>query len=200
MERFIVFLRHGIAEEAAADKPDAERTLTYDGHSRMKQVGRGLADLFPRADALLTSPLVRSAQTALWIAKAYRGAVHPETTDALAPETSAQALLAHIASLDAKRPILVGHEPLLSSAVAALVGIDAKVLDLKKGGCLGVRLPAEGGAILEWVLPPRVLRRVRRDRERKRVGTGCAGPAPVATGNGPPQAVPTRARPAGVIH
>ena len=161
VERFVVFVRHGIAEEAGADKPDAERALTYEGHSRMKQIGRGLADLFPRADALLSSPLVRSVQTALWIAKAYRGALHPEVTDALAPEAGAQALLEQVARLDAKRAILVGHEPLLSSAVAALVGIDAKVLDLKKGGCYGVRLPAGGGAILEWALPPRVLRRVR---------------------------------------
>lgn len=160
-KKFVVFLRHGIAEERSADKPDAERTLTYEGHSRMKQVGRGLADLFPRADALVTSPLVRSVQTALWIAKAYRGALHPETTDALTPETSAADLLDYLARIDAKRPILVGHEPLLSAAVAKLVGIDPRVLDLKKGGCFGVRIPAEGNPILEWALPPRVLRRVR---------------------------------------
>jgi phosphohistidine phosphatase len=159
-EKFVVFLRHGLAEERSADKPDAERTLTYEGHARMKEIGRGLEDVFPKADALLSSPLVRATQTALWVAKAYRGALHPETTEELAPERTAAELLAYVRSLDAVRPILVGHEPLLSSAAAALVGIDSKSLDLKKGGCFGVRIPPAGSPVLEWVLPPRVLRRV----------------------------------------
>lgn len=160
-EKFIVFLRHGIAEDRSPEKPDAERTLTYEGHARMKEIGRGLEDLFPKADALLSSPLVRATQTALWIAKAYRGALHPEITDELLPERSAAQLLAFVRSVDAVRPILVGHEPLLSTTAAALVGIPAASLDLKKGGCLAVRIPPDGPPVLEWVLPPRVLRRVR---------------------------------------
>ncbi len=160
-EKFVVFLRHGIAEERSAEKPDAERTLTGDGHARMKEIGRGLQDVFSKADALLSSPLVRATQTALWVAKAYRGALHPQATEELAPERTAAELVAFVRSLDAVRPILVGHEPLLSSAVAALVGIPPAALDLKKGGCLGVRIPPDGPPVLEWALPPRVLRRVK---------------------------------------
>jgi phosphohistidine phosphatase SixA len=161
VERFVVFFRHGIAEERSDGKPDAERALTYEGHARMKQIARGLEDLFPKADALLTSPLVRSAQTALWIAKAYRGRLHPEATDELLPERTATDLISYVRNVDALRPILVGHEPLLSSAVAALVGIDPRALDLKKGGCLGVRIPPDGPPVLEWALPPRILRRAK---------------------------------------
>lgn len=160
-EKFVVFLRHGIAEEPTGEKPDAERSLTYEGHTRMKEIGRGLEDVFPKADALLTSPLLRATQTALWVAKAYRGALHPEITEELSPDTPPAQLVAYVRSVDAVRPILVGHEPLLSSAVAALVGIAPEALDLKKGGCVGVRIPPEGAPVLEWVVPPRVLRRVR---------------------------------------
>jgi phosphohistidine phosphatase len=160
-DKFVVFLRHGLAEEPSPEKADAERTLTYDGHARMKEIGRGLEDLFPKADALLSSPLLRAVQTALWVAKAYRGSIHPQPTEELAPERTAAELTAYVRSLDATRPILVGHEPLLSGAVAALVGIAPDALDLKKGGCFGVRIPPSGPAVLEWALPPRVLRRVR---------------------------------------
>lgn len=160
-EKFVVFLRHGIAEDRTEEKPDAERTLTYEGHARMKEIGRGLEDVFPKADALLSSPLVRATQTALWIAKAYRGALHPEITEELLPERAPSQLLAFVRSVDAIHPILVGHEPLLSGAVAALVGLPPGALDLKKGGCLGVRIPPDGPPVLEWALPPRVLRRVK---------------------------------------
>ncbi|HEY0592227.1 MAG TPA: histidine phosphatase family protein [Thermoanaerobaculia bacterium] len=160
-EKFVVFLRHGIAEDRTDEKPDAERTLTYEGHARMKEIGRGLEDLFPKADALLSSPLVRATQTALWVAKAYRGALHPEIAESLLPESSPERLIDFVRSVDAVRPILVGHEPLLSMTVAALVGIAPEALDLKKGGCLGVRIAPTGAPVLEWALPPRVLRRVK---------------------------------------
>ena len=32
-------------------------------------------------------------------------------------------------------------------------------IELKKGGCYGLRLTADGNAHLEWMLPPRAMRR-----------------------------------------
>jgi phosphohistidine phosphatase SixA len=63
--------------------------------------------------------------------------------------------------------MIVGHEPNLSNLLALLLtgATDGVTIDMKKGGCAALELTAltpRGGATLLWLLPPRVLRRVRR--------------------------------------
>jgi phosphohistidine phosphatase len=157
-ERFLVFLRHGIAEEATPEKNDEDRGLTREGHTRTKEIARGLAELLPKVEAIYTSPLLRAVQTALWVSKAYRSRAQVLTVDALAPAAAKRQFRALLKTITATRAVIVGHEPSLSAGVSALVGID--VPELKKGGCYGVRLLADGTAELEWLLPPRVLRRL----------------------------------------
>ena len=158
-ERFIVLLRHGIAEDPVEGKQDAERALTAEGHARMKQIGRGLEKAFPKATAIYSSPYLRAVQTALWVAKAYRSRVTPETADVLAPGSSPQDFAAFVANLESRRVVLVGHEPTLTDNVMNLVGMPVSRLELKKGGCYGVRLHGDG-AVLEWLLSPRILRKL----------------------------------------
>ena len=63
-------------------------------------------------------------------------------------------------SREERRVIDVGHEPTLSDDMAALVGIEPARVELKKGGCYGVRIAPDGTATLEWLLSPRVLRKI----------------------------------------
>ena len=156
-ERFIVLFRHGIAEERSAEKPDGERELTGEGHRRMKEIGRGLKELLPKADALYSSPLRRALQTSEWIARAYDRRLTIEATAALAPESDAARFRQLLAAIAARRPIFVGHEPTLSAFMLALTGIQSAAMELKKGGCYGIRVGA-GSAYLEWMLPPRAMR------------------------------------------
>src|SRR5687768_13625549 len=74
-ERFVILLRHGIAEEAEAAKKDADRSLTERGHARMRSIARGLERLAPDMQAIYCSPYLRAVQTALWVAKAYRSEI-----------------------------------------------------------------------------------------------------------------------------
>ena len=157
-ERFIVFLPHGIAEEPAADKKDEDRSLTDEGHAKMKQIARGLVRALPKADAIYSSPLLRAVQTALWVSKACRSRANVNTVEALEPDATKKQFLALLKSIDARRAILIGHEPTLTAHVSALTGVD--VPELKKGGCYGVRLLPDGKAELEWLLPPRLLRKL----------------------------------------
>jgi len=150
---FIVLLRHGIAHPRGT-KPEEERDLTDVGHKRMKEVARGLANLFPKAGALLSSPLLRCMQTAEWVEKAYGGRLHIELRDELRPEGDRAALRALAEATHKQRVILVGHEPWLSES------IQRPELELKKGGCYGLRVSADAMQ-LEWMLPPRALRRLR---------------------------------------
>jgi len=157
-ERFIVLLRHGIAEDATPDKKDEDRGLTAEGHARMKQIARGLESALPKAQAIYSSPLLRAVQTALWVSKAYRSRANVNTTDALSPAATSKQFLALIKSIQERRAVIIGHEPVLTEGLRALVGVEG--LELKKGGCYGVRLLPDGKALLEWMLPPRILRKL----------------------------------------
>jgi phosphohistidine phosphatase len=161
-DHFLVLLRHGIAEDKSEAKPDEERSLTVEGHARMKQIAKGLERAFPKAQAIYSSPLLRSVQTALWVSKAYRSRIKVNTTNALIPGSSHAAFDEFMKSLKERRTIIVGHEPNLSDNVIALVGLPSgNGIELKKGGCYGVRVRADdGSASVEWLLSPRILRKL----------------------------------------
>lgn len=158
-ERFLILLRHGIAEERTEDKKDEDRSLTAEGHARMKEVARGLGRIFPKAQLIVSSPLLRAVQTALWVSKGYRSKVEVATNDALSPGAAAKKFLAFVKTVREQRIIFVGHEPTMTEHLRALTGIEC-ALELKKGGCYGVRLNADGTAVLEWMLTPRILRKL----------------------------------------
>jgi phosphohistidine phosphatase len=160
-ERFLILLRHGIAEEPTAAKRDEDRSLTAEGHSKMKEISRGLAEALPKTDAIYCSPLLRCVQTALWVSKGYSSKANVTTTDALAPGSTPEQFLQLVATITARRVVIVGHEPNLTRALAAITGIaDLRALELKKGACYGVRIGADGQATFEWLLTPRVLRKM----------------------------------------
>jgi phosphohistidine phosphatase len=60
----LYLIRHGIAGEADSQVNDAERQLTAKGHQKTKVVALRLYEIGVRFDLILTSPLVRSRQTA----------------------------------------------------------------------------------------------------------------------------------------
>jgi len=159
-EKFIVLLRHGIAEPHGARADDDARILTETGNRRMKQIGRGLEKRFPKAELIYSSPLIRCVETAEWVEKAYGSSITFKTSEALKPDATIDDFHALIDGSEARRIICVGHEPNLSKAMLAVTKMSSDgAIELKKGGCYGIRLFAGGAAQLEWMLPPRVLRR-----------------------------------------
>jgi phosphohistidine phosphatase SixA len=161
IERFIVLLRHGLAEDATPEKKDEDRGLTAEGHARMKQIARGLERALPKAEAIYSSPLLRAVQTSLWVSKAYRSRLNVNTVEALIPGAGPKQFRALVDQIEERRAIIVGHEPNLTDNLRALVHIkESDAIELKKGGCYGIRLHPDGTAILEWLLPPRILRKL----------------------------------------
>lgn len=158
MEKFVVLLRHGIAHPRGSE-PDETRGLTDEGHKRMKEIGRALNLVFPKTEAVISSPLRRCMQTSEWVIKAFHGEIGLTTSTALRPEATATELQTLIAETAARRMILVGHEPSLTAGMLHLTNMhnDGEV-ELKKGGCYGIRILESGEAKLELMLPPRVLR------------------------------------------
>jgi phosphohistidine phosphatase len=149
-----VLLRHGIAEDPSPEKNDLDRELTAKGRRRMDAIAAGLARVFPEAEAIYSSPAVRAMQTAEPVAKEY--GLKIKKSDALAPGQSSRALVDEV---DVDFAIFVGHEPTLSKLMLDLTNIRAEI-ELKKGGCYGIAFDG-GSARLEWILSPRVLRRLR---------------------------------------
>ena len=124
----IWLLRHGDAQDGS---PDAERPLTDKGRDQSRAAGAALRALGVELDACLTSPKVRSVDTAR-LACAVLGDVEPQLEPKLAGGPfDAEALAAGLGD----EVLLVGHDPDFSSAVHALTGAQVR---LKKGGLAGV--------------------------------------------------------------
>lgn len=158
----LVLVRHAIAEERGPAWPDDdERPLSREGMRKWKQAARGLALLVPRADALLTSPLVRTWQTAEVLAQSMHGSIKLEPFTALRPDTRIVDTIAALKARPVKgTAVLVGHEPLLSELASSLLHLHGP-LEFKKGAALSLvtqGLGARGPARLEWFVTPRVLR------------------------------------------
>lgn len=155
MELF--FVRHGIAEEAAADATDEARALTEEGISKMQAAAKGMKKLGVRPDLLLSSPLVRARQTADIVATILGSTV--TETPILSPGCDLQDIMRLLAeNRAAQQVMLVGHEPDLSIIVGALTG--GSRVEMKKGSMALVDMAvlSHGGGTLTWLLPPKILR------------------------------------------
>ncbi len=119
----IYLLRHGKAEEG--DGEDAARRLTAKGERQATAAGAALVALGAEIDACLTSPKVRSAETAR-LAAAPLG-LEPEAM----PELAGGAFDSLALAAGRGNVLLVGHEPDFSAEVGRLTGANTK---LSKGG------------------------------------------------------------------
>jgi phosphohistidine phosphatase len=159
-------IRHGLAEERGDAWPDdTKRPLTADGIASLRRSARGLARLGVRFDVVLTSPLVRTRQTAETIAAELDARPPIVAMDALAPEGSLQAVIADLAK-QAKRTriALVGHEPGIGELAARLAGV-RQPLEFKKGAICRIdveALPPIAPGLLRWFAPPKLLRSLRK--------------------------------------
>jgi len=160
----IYLIRHAIAEERGEKWPDdTKRPLSADGIARMRKAAKGLVRLGVRFDVVLTSPLVRTRQTADVFAEELE--THPPvvTSDALAPAGTPPSVIQEITKHVRKaRVALVGHEPNLGELAAQLIGA-RNPLEFKKGGICRIdfdMLPPKGGGMLRWFLSPKMLRKL----------------------------------------
>jgi phosphohistidine phosphatase len=156
----LYLLRHGIAVERGV-KPypsDADRPLTPKGRRKLRRAAAAMRAMELSFDVILSSPLVRSRQTAELIAKTLHCRHRLELTDLLAPGASAVGLIRRLKQLKPQRVLLVGHEPDLSALASWLLsGVDELAITFKKSGLCRLsteRLRAGRCASLDWLLTP----------------------------------------------
>jgi phosphohistidine phosphatase len=162
----LVVVRHAIAEEHSADRPDDERALTPRGRRRMRLAVGGLRRLGLRFDLVLHSPLRRAEQTAELLDPLLRAAAPRKISEALAREPAGELLDALHGAIPSDCVAVVGHEPWTGELVAWLVLGDptsSSGFALRKGGVAWLRgKPDPGGMRVVALLAPSVLRRLGR--------------------------------------
>jgi phosphohistidine phosphatase len=160
----LYLIRHGIAAERGDEYPDdSKRPLTPAGISRLRKEARALDALDVTIDQIITSPLVRTRQTADVIAESLKAKPSLVTSDALSPAGTPGAVMQELAKHAKKGNVaLVGHEPNLGELAARLIGARTP-LEFKKGGICRIdfeTLPPKGIGRLRWFVTPRMLRKL----------------------------------------
>ena len=152
----VLLLRHGQAIDGSSELPDADRYLTAKGRRVSRDVARLLAEHDVKPTRIITSPLVRAVQTAEIIAEshAFEGAIVvwrplvPDGTSVL------RALRPLDDATEHDTVALVGHEPLMRSMAAHLLGLSLFPGFKKSAVCL-IKRKAGGTGAFRWMLVPR---------------------------------------------
>ena len=117
-----------------------------------------------RFDLILSSPFLRTRQTAEIVAKLLKLKKRLAFSDELTPDGDPKALVRQLnePGVAAESILLVGHEPNLSRFVSSLIsGEPAAAIDLKKGGLCKletVALRFGRCATLAWLLTPKQMK------------------------------------------
>lgn len=154
----LYLLRHADAGDPMAWKgDDAERPLSGKGRKQARRTGRWLAELGRKPDAILTSPKIRALETATIVGASLD--MKPKIDKRLGGPLDRKVLRQLIDEVgnDARRVILVGHDPDFSSMASSLVG---GPIELKKGALARIDLSDRSdtaGGSLRWLVPAEAL-------------------------------------------
>jgi phosphohistidine phosphatase len=117
-------VRHAVAAEREEFQgPDAERPLTAKGSKQFRSFARWLETKVPPPALIITSPLVRAAQTAELLRKSLglkKKSV--QQSESVSPGADPRNLLELAAKAAVESVALVGHEPDCSRALAEFIG------------------------------------------------------------------------------
>jgi phosphohistidine phosphatase len=151
-------LRHAHAGDPAAwEGPDDVRPLSDKGRAQAERLGKFLARVGFRTDAIVSSPKRRALETAEIVA----GHLGTEVTvdDRLAGGVDLAALEAVLeAHGNPGRPMLVGHDPDFSELLGTLCEAE---IPMRKGALARVEVGGAlrpGAGILRWLVPPDLLK------------------------------------------
>ncbi len=158
----LLLMRHGKALDVGAPgvRRDAERSLSEEGHAIVREVAAVVRAMGMRPDLILSSPLVRAAQTAEIVAKEM--GTTTELCPALAPGCPPHDAVEAICHRRHPCLMAVGHMPDLSELASFLIaGNGGAAITFRKAGVCLIRFegrPREGAGSLEWLMPPRLWR------------------------------------------
>lgn len=159
----LYLVRHGIAVDIGEQgvKRDADRMLSAEGAEKTRLAGGGLKRAGCRPERILASPRVRSHQTADILQSVLAPRVRVEVCRELDMATPLSRMLKWAESLEGESIMLVGHMPDVAVLASALVANGPLAVHFRKAATMCIRFEGEPRAhhgIMEWFLPPAVLR------------------------------------------
>ncbi len=134
---------------------DAERPLSEKGENQVHILAQGLLKKGITLDGIVTSPLVRSKQTADLLVGTSSPAPPIHVTDTLLPDVRPGKLGRYLRKLGGQHVAVVGHLPQLPLFAGWLIGAKKAQLNLAKGGiaCIDCgEAPSKGAGELEWLV------------------------------------------------
>ena len=151
----LYLLRHADAGNPEAwTGPDAARPLSSKGEKQSERLGRFLARIGFRPDAVISSPKLRASQTAEIVAAALGvSVVLDERLGGGVDESVVEAVVREAG--DPRRVVLVGHDPDFTSLLQLLC--TARGVEMKKGALARIDVDRPVGAgrgALRWLVPP----------------------------------------------
>lgn len=160
----LYLIRHATAaaesESAGSDPGLAEKAKT-----RLVRVAQGLAKMNVKPNLIVAGPAGRTRETAAIISESF-GELRVEALAELAPEIAPETLLESLRAFSGLESLaIVGQQPQLGRLASLLITGSAELCELnfKKSAaaCLSGRLSdAPGRFTLEWLIPPKALRRL----------------------------------------
>jgi phosphohistidine phosphatase len=130
----LILWRHAEAVEPAPGELDLQRRLTPRGEKQAARVAGWLDRQLPDLARIWVSPARRTEQTALALGRKFK------TSDALAPQASAEQLLELVQWPLGKGCVLViGHQPTLGQTLAGVLGLKESECTIRKGALWWLR-------------------------------------------------------------
>ena len=154
----VYFLRHANAGESLPNpKQDEKRPVDELGIEQSQRMGRVLAVLEVKPDAIISSPLTRATQTAALVAKQLGFEKSVLLEDSLRPDAQFEDFRDLLRRHTKQKAIMVvGHNPTLSEFLSLLISDEAtgSTIELKKGAVAKVELKRRR-PLLQWILTPK---------------------------------------------
>lgn len=150
----VLLVRHADADaEIPEGLGDDERALTSKARVNIASHFSALADRIGSPDIILTSPLVRTVQTAsiLSATLGYEGPLRAHRS--LLPDMPVGAIDGVLQELDVPSVLLVGHNPSMSAMAAYLLGLPTFPKQVNPGTVIGVQRSGDAGQLLFYAAP-----------------------------------------------
>ncbi|MFT7133212.1 MAG: phosphohistidine phosphatase [Cyclobacteriaceae bacterium] len=120
----LMLMRHG---DALNTRPDARRELSAVGMSEVRANAMRLLEAPWRPSVIIHSPLRRAVETAELVAKCLDHCSPLTTWDELVPNGGCRYLLRKLAESGDESPLLVTHQPLISTFIEYLTSESVRV-------------------------------------------------------------------------
>ena len=158
----LILWRHAEAQEhpdpangQPGDAQDLARRLTARGEKQAARMGAWLDRQLPEGARIWCSPATRCEQTALALGRRFK------TSEAIAPEAGAEALLSLVQWPAGRSPVVVlGHQPTLGRVIARLLSLSQAECSVKKGAVWWLRhreRAGQGQTVIVTVQTPEML-------------------------------------------